>query len=295
MGWVESPSLFCMVTELARDLTQYFVDEDIALPVDDIEELMKIQDVPIRGRTKSLAKCLQVYANDFCYAATQSEDGSYIPTIRRAAIHGIQSLFPPPAITGHTEGKHPISEKKLNQGNGDFGMTKDMIGFPFDSIKRTVHLPPEKAQAYMKETHQILRQKLVPIKKLQALVGKLRHTSMILPATKGFFTLLNNAMKGDPMLIGLGKHSEVQVALEDLVSLLRLLGSCPTHVRELVPDMPHYVGYHDAAAEGAGGVWFLLINDMPPLVWREAFPNDSLSEVILEDNPRGCLTNSDLE
>jgi hypothetical protein len=76
---------------------QYFVDEDIALPVDDIEELMKIQDVPIRGQTKLPTKCLQVYVNDFCYAATQSEDGSYIPTIRRAAIHGIQALFPPPA------------------------------------------------------------------------------------------------------------------------------------------------------------------------------------------------------
>jgi hypothetical protein len=48
----------------------YFVDKDIALPVDDIEELMKIQDVPIQGRTKSPTKCLQVYVNDFCYAAT---------------------------------------------------------------------------------------------------------------------------------------------------------------------------------------------------------------------------------
>ncbi len=256
---------------------------------------MKIQDVPIQGRTKLPTKCLQVYVDDFCYAATQSEDGSYIPTIRQAAIHGIQSLFPPPAIVGHTEGKHHISEKKQKQGNGDFSTMKDMIGFRFDGIKRTIHLPPKKAQAYMKETHQILRQKLVPIKKLQALVGKLRHASMILPAAKGFFTLLNDAMKGDPTPKGLGKHSEVWAALEDLVSLLRLLGSCPTHVRELVPDMPHYVGYHNTAAKGAGGVWFLLIHIMPPLVWREAFLNDISSEVILEDNPCGCLTNLNLE
>jgi hypothetical protein len=143
----------------------------------------------------------------------------------------------------------------------------------------------------MKKTHQILRQKLVPIKKLQALFGKLQHALMILLEAKGFFTPLNTAMKGDPMLIGLGKHSEVRAALENLVSLLRLLGSRPMHVRELVPDMPHYVGYHDTAAEGTGGVWFLLINDMPPLVWREAFSNDILSEVISKDNPCGCLTN----
>jgi hypothetical protein len=127
-----------MVTKLARDLTQYFVDKNIALLVDDIEELMTIQDVPIRGGAKSPTKCLQVYVNDFCYAATQLEDQSYIPTIRQAAIHGIQSLFPPPAIMRHTEGKHPISVKKLKQGIGDFGTTKDMIGFWFDGIKRTV-------------------------------------------------------------------------------------------------------------------------------------------------------------
>ncbi len=254
-----------------------------------------IQDVPIRVQTKSPTKCLQVYVDNFCYAATQSEDGSYIPTIRRAAIHGIQSLSPPPAITGHTEGKHPISEKKLKQGDGDFGTTKDMIGFRFNGIKWTVQLPPKKAKAYIKETHNILRRKAVSIKKFQTLVGKLRHASMILPAAKGFFTLLNDAMKGNPTLIRLGKHSEVRAALEDLISLLRLLGSRPTHIWELVPDMPHYVGYHDAVAEGARGVWFSLINDTPPVVWREAFPNDISSEVISKDNPHGCLTNSDLE
>ena len=63
------------------------------------------------------------------------------------------------------------------------------------------------------------------------------------------------------MIIGLGLHSEVRRALLDLISLLRLLSSRPTHVRELVPDMPMYAGYHDAAAEGAGGVWFSLVDD----------------------------------
>jgi hypothetical protein len=29
MGWVESPSLFCAVTELARDLAQHFVDNNV--------------------------------------------------------------------------------------------------------------------------------------------------------------------------------------------------------------------------------------------------------------------------
>jgi hypothetical protein len=32
MGWVESPSNFCTVTESARDLTQHFVDNGVPLP-----------------------------------------------------------------------------------------------------------------------------------------------------------------------------------------------------------------------------------------------------------------------
>jgi len=92
----------------------------------------------------------------------------------------------------------------------------------------------------------------MPLKKLQTLVGKLRHALIILPAARGFFSPLNDAMRGNPKLIGLGAKSEVRGALKDLISLMHLLSSRPTHVRELVPDVPHHAGYHDAAAEGAG-------------------------------------------
>ena len=65
MGWVESPGFFCAVTESARDLTQHFVDNDVPLPEDPVEILMKITEVPLRGgHTDSLTKLLQVYVND---------------------------------------------------------------------------------------------------------------------------------------------------------------------------------------------------------------------------------------
>ena len=111
MGWVESPSHFCTVTETARDITQHCVDNQIVLLHDPIEESMTKVDVPLRGRTRSPTKLLQVYVDDFCYAATQSEDGEHIPTIRRAAIHGIHAAFPPTSVTHHTDGKEPISAK----------------------------------------------------------------------------------------------------------------------------------------------------------------------------------------
>ena len=79
-----------------------------------------------------------MYVNDFCYTATQSKDGAHIPTIWQAANHGIHALFLPPYITKHDSGKEPISTKKLAQGDGNFGSTKDMIGFTFDGIKHMV-------------------------------------------------------------------------------------------------------------------------------------------------------------
>jgi hypothetical protein len=66
---------------------------------------------------------------------------------------------------------------------------------------------------------------MVPLKKLQMLVRKLRHALIILPAAKGFFSPINDAMGGSPKLIGLGADSEVRGALKDLISLMHLLSS----------------------------------------------------------------------
>ena len=82
MGWVESPSLFCAVTESARNLAQHFVDAAVPLPPHQVKSAMTIEDVPMRGRTVASSKLLQVYVDDFCYAATQSKDGVHILIIR---------------------------------------------------------------------------------------------------------------------------------------------------------------------------------------------------------------------
>ncbi len=266
MGWVESPPLFCMVTESARDLTQHLVEHQVLLPHHELEEQIKIQLVPPRARATTPLTLLQVYVDNFCHAMTKSKDGTHILMVHWASIHGIHSFFPQPDITGHSDGKEPILAKKLAQGDGNFSSSKEMIGFTFDGIKRTVRLPPEKAAKYIWEIYRVLWRMSVALKTLQRLVGQLRHALIILPAARGFFTPINAAMKSNPKIIGLGKGLDVQSALLDLGSLLKVLGSRPTHVQELVLNMPRYVGYHDAAAEGAGKVWFSLVHDMPPCV-----------------------------
>ncbi len=95
-------------------------------------------------------------------------------------------------------------------------------------------------------------------------------------------------------VIGLGKASEIRAALEDLCLLL-WLGLQPTLICKLVVDMPRYARYHDAAEEGAGGVWFSLVHKMQPVVRILLFPCNVSDEVVLFNNPRGQLTTLDLE
>jgi len=195
-----------------------------------------------------------VYGDDFCHAATQSTDGSHIPKILRAAIHGIHSMFPPTNITKHVGGKEPISDQKLEKGDGNFETEKEMIGFEFDGVKRTVRLPAAKARQYVKEAHTMLRRKSVPMKLFQTVIGKLRHATTILPAAKGLVSPINTILKSPAKSLQLGK--DIKSAILDLCSLIHLLGARQTNVRELIPDTSQYIGYHDAAAEGSGGVWF---------------------------------------
>jgi hypothetical protein len=112
MGWVKSPPLFCMVTEYARDLTQHLVDTNAELPPHPFESEMQIQHMPRQARIVTLSKLLQVYVDDFCYAATESKDEDYIPQIRQAAINGIHLYFPQPEVTGHVEGKTTHIQKE---------------------------------------------------------------------------------------------------------------------------------------------------------------------------------------
>jgi len=90
---------------------------------------------------------LKVYVDDFCLAATQSLDGQHIPTISRAGIHSIHSLSPPPEVTKHENGKPPISQKKLEKGEGQWWVVNEKVGFLFNGRRCTVRLPKERRGA----------------------------------------------------------------------------------------------------------------------------------------------------
>jgi hypothetical protein len=296
MGWAESPAFFCAATETGRDIIQGLVDDETELPPHCLEEYMRPAKQAKRARNDSPSRVgLYVYVDDYIAAAVENAAGTLLGRVARSALHGIHSIFPPTSVTGHEGGKDPISLKKLQKGDAQWNCEKEILGFIVDGWHRTVRLSEQKVTNIVSEIRKILKKKSVSLRRYRRIVGKLRHVALILPSTKGLFSAINKALKGDPKTIGLGKASEVRASFLDLAHLVATLGARPTHVQELVPNDEHYVGYCDACNAGAGGVWFSGELHLDPVVWRVAFPPEIAAQVISDSNPNGTLTNSDLE
>jgi hypothetical protein len=295
MGWQESPAYFCAATETARDIIQGLVADEVELPPHCFEEYMHPKKAAKRSKSDSPAHGTYVYVDDFIGVAVESKDGTLLGRMTRGILHGIHSVFPSPAVTGHKGGKDPISIKKLERGDGQWHHEKELLGFICNGNAKTVRISETKSADIVQEIRRILKKKRVQLKRYRRIVGKLRHVALIMPGTKGLFSPINKALQGDPAFIGLGKDSEVRAAFLDLAVLVGDLGTRATHVKELVPGDDHYVGYCDACATGAGGIWMSGEAGIRPIVWRVNFDLAISSQVVSDTNPRGNLTNSDLE
>ena len=70
----------------------------------------------------------------------------------------------------------------------------------------------------------------------------------------------------------------------------------PTRIQELFPSAPYVIQADDACKFGMGRVFFTPGNDHNPLcLWRAPFPDNIVNDVVSWENPKGSITNSDLE
>ena len=296
MGWNESPAYFCCTTETTRDVAQRWVDTKVPLTKHPLEHHTYPQSPPKRQKYEgSEFQMSSVYVDDFILAAVENSTGTLLNRTARATLHAIHEVFPAPNKASPQGAKDPISEKKLQKGDARWATQKEILGYLLDGKGRTAQLVPERAEAMIKEVTAILKKKRVPFKRFRSIVGRLRHAARILPAANAFFTPFNEAMKGSPTFVGLSRNGEVREAFLDLVAVIKDLAKRPTHVCELVQQPLDYVGFCDASAFGAGGVWFGAGKTLQPVVWRIEWPDDIRREIVSEANPKGRLTNSDLE
>ena len=185
--------------------------------------------------------------------------------------------------------------KKLVEGEGLWETKKELLGWIFDGVERCIELPAKKNKIITSGIKQAVRQKGIKFKDYEKLLGKLRHATIGVPGSKGLFTPLNRVLSRKAKWICFHKHHEVAQALKDFRTLLLASSKMPTHVRELVPGVPDYVGHCDACVVGAGGVWHSGTDPLNPTVWRVRWTQKIKEKFITTSNPHGTLSISDLE
>ena len=308
MGWLESPPYFCAATETARDVAERLTQlPPGTLPAHPLEHHM-LDEAETEANThdthySKLWRFLEVYIDDFI-GAIQARTRAALEHTTRALLHAIHSVFPPAELTGHTADE-PVSIKKLLSGEGIWQVRKEVLGWILDGARRSVELPPDKATKWRAECKAVRRLKVVPFKRLEKLQGRLVHAAIGLPAGRSLIGPLSRAMAkaqrshGHKQLqrcvVPVQSNAELLGALRDFGGLLAELEARPTHAKELVPQPLRFLGYCDASGAGAGGIWTALDGTFSPIVWRVAWPDAIRERLVSWENPKGNISNSDLE
>jgi hypothetical protein len=121
-----------------------------------------------------------------------------------------------------------------------------------------------------------------------------------LAGSKGLFSPLQKALIHNKPRIHLTK--DAHDFLDDFRWLSHNLHNRPTRLFELVPSPPWVIGATDASGAGLGGVFFVPTTQSSAtdpsyhsFVWRHRLPDDIRARLISTNNPKGTITNSDLE
>ena len=155
MGWCESPPFFCASSETARDVIQTLLDNNTSLPPHPYEHYMMgatPSPLPSTASTAPPARSvdiIEVFVDDFI-GATNTQMDSHKLHLSRAMLHGIHTIYPPPAITKHS-GEDPIANKKLREKDGLWLHVKEILGWIFDGEAYTIALPEDKCDRILKQ------------------------------------------------------------------------------------------------------------------------------------------------
>ena len=185
----------------------------------------------------------------------------------------------------------------MSKGDACWSTTKVVLGWVIDTVMGTIELP-EHRRARLLTILQSIKpgQRRVSTQTWHKVLGELRSMAIAVPGSRGLFSTLQEAFRHpEPDGNRLRLHKHVHDFLEDWRWLAASITTRPTRIAEIIANQqPHILGATDAAKAGMGGVIF-ADEDLPPLLWREPFPEHVQSRLVSFSNPTGTITNSDLE
>jgi hypothetical protein len=301
MGWIESPPYFCAASETGRDVATQYMETPLGSLDDNkfltwIMDSEEVRELPTASETGlSFSYVVEVYMDDYIGLAIPASQDQ-LQHAANAIVHGIHDVFP----ANDNNDEDPISVTKIQRGDGTWCLRKDILGFTFDGVDKTLWLEAPKRDALLTILHQWLRASRaahagIAFTEFESVVAKIRHAFTAIPAGKGLLSPCNRLLRKQPPFVYLHRNAPLRTALQDIRTLLRESTTLPTKCTELVTAWPDFIGVKDASKHGVGGVILGERAACTPTVFRVEWPEDIRRDINAFDNPQGRLTNSDLE
>jgi len=309
MGWTHSPPFFSAYTETIADVANDSLSHDSTSPVAPHRLANLVPTIyPQRATVTATSFCppynpqpsptplanVDVYVDDFIGLA----QAPTAARVKGTLLSTVDKVFRPPTTSDANTYKDPISLSKLDKGDLEWGTTKRILGWDINTATGTILLP----QHRQTRLHELLTTfsglHRTSRKRWYQLLGELRSMSLAIPGSHHMFSILQNVLVSQPHAARLRLSPLVHATLTDWISLAATLMQRPTPITHLVPTAPTHVGTTDASKQGMGGVWFptsLSAGPPHPLIWRLPFSSSIQKDLVSFHNPRGSLTNSDLE
>jgi hypothetical protein len=226
--------------------------------------------------------------DDFC-GEGQNSRMNPLKNQRRTLFHTIDKVFRPNDAFDNSSRKEPISISKLQKGDAALHDKKRFLGWDFHGSDRELHMAEHRREKALLHLDALLAKSTANRKEWEQILGELRSLVPGIPGSHGQFSVLQEAISKGRSRVKV--RGAIRLQLKTFRALL-LSSTRPTSMYELVYGHPVYTGASDAAKAGMGGVWF--VGD-EALLWRAPFPPEVQLKLVSTRNPRGTVTNSDLE
>ena len=214
----------------------------------------------------------------------------------RRLLRSIDEAFRPLDNLDAPHCKHVPSIKKMKAGDANCNTRKVILGWIVDTVKGIITLPEHRCEWLLEIFECLHHRRRVTLGKWHKMLGELQSMSLGIPGSKGLFSLLQTGITCSE-----ANRTRLTPTMkahpQDFEHLAQDLRQRPASIAELVPDKPVALGPVDASGEGMGGAWppATTHNTLEPIVWRHRFPLDITADLVSDSNPRGTITNSDLE
>ena len=308
MGWNMSPPYFCAFTKMATDIANTALAQ-LREPADThplevlsqqpssttpIEDMHPTYIRPPGPALPQLLTYTDVYMDDFIAIAQQ-------PRLRDTLHHtirGILQVFRDEALPSNPPSRgHIISASKMQKGDATWSTTKTILGWSINSVAGTLQIQPHRATRLNELIDRFATKQRTSRKNWQKLLGELRYMSAAIRGAKFLFSILQHVLVDQPHSARLRLSPLVHASLDDWKNLASHLAATPMPITALVPQAPSYVGAVDASGTSCGGFWMpSKYGHLPqPIAFRLSFPNHIAAQLVSASNPKGSITNSDLE